>query len=151
MPPTSDGRPGPPARTPLGLLLDRVARQISRDFDEALVQAGGSRPMWLVLLALTLNEQANQRQLADFVGLRGATLTHHLNAMEASGLVVRTRDPQNRRSHCVRRTPAGDALFLRLREAATAFDERLRHGLSEDDVETLTALLSRLSENAQRR
>ena len=150
MPRTVSGQPGPPARFPIGLLLDRVARQVSREFDEALVKAGGSRPVWLVLLALTINKAANQRQLADFVGIRGATLTHHLNAMESAGLVVRSRDPENRRSHVVRRTPEGDEMFLRLRDAATAFDTRLRRGLSAEDVDTLRTLLERLSGNSSR-
>ena len=151
MPRSASGRPGTPARPPIGLLLDRVARQLARDFDQALAQAGGSRPMWLVLLALTIDEEANQRRLAEFVGIRGATLTHHLNAMESAGLVVRSRDPANRRSHVVRRTPAGDQMFLRLREAATAFDKRLRRGLSAKDIDTLTNLLERLGENARGR
>jgi MarR family transcriptional regulator for hemolysin len=151
MPRTTSGRPGPPARPPIGLVLDRVARQLSRDFDQALAEAGGSRPTWLVLLALTIDEQANQRRLAEFVGIRGATLTHHLNAMESAGLVVRSRDPSNRRSHVVRRTTAGDEMFVRLREAATAFDEQLRHGLSARDIDALTDLLQRLGENARSR
>src|SRR5690242_6246437 len=131
MPPhRAAGRPGPPEQPPIGLLLNRVARQVSREFDEALAAAGGSRSVWLVLLALTINAEANQSELADFVGIRGATLTHHLNAMEGAGLVVRTPDPQNRRSQLIRRTPAGDALFLRLREAAAGFDNRLRSGFS---------------------
>lgn len=147
---TPSGQPGPPVRPPIGLLLDRVARQVSREFDEALVEAGGSRPIWLVLLALTINTEANQRQLADFVGIRGATLTHHLNAMESAGLVVRSRDPGNRRSHVVRRTPTGDQMFLQLRDAATAFDTRLRRGLSAKDVDSLQTLLNRLSNNSSR-
>jgi len=142
------GKPGAPARPPIGLVLDRVARQVSREFDDELATAGGSRPIWLVLLALTINTEANQRQLAEFVGIRGATLTHHLNAMESSGLVVRSRDSENRRSHVVRRTPAGDEMFLRLREAATAFDTRLRRGLSAKDVDNLRTLLERLSSNS---
>jgi MarR family transcriptional regulator, transcriptional regulator for hemolysin len=150
MPRTATGKPGPPARPPIGLLLDRVARQVSREFDEALVEVGGSRPIWLVLLALTINEEANQRQLAEFVGIRGATLTHHLNAMESAGLVVRSRDPENRRSHVVRRTSAGDQLFLRLRDAATTFDTRLRRGMSAKDVDSLRTLLDRLSSNSSR-
>ncbi len=147
---TASGQPGPPARPPIGLVLDRVARKVSRDFDEALVEAGGSRPIWLVLLALTINTEANQRQLAEFVGIRGATLTHHLNAMESAGLVVRSRDPENRRSHVVRRTPAGDELFLRLRDAASAFDTTLRRGLSVKEVDSLRTLLDRLSTNSSR-
>jgi MarR family transcriptional regulator, transcriptional regulator for hemolysin len=150
MPRTASGQPGPPARPPIGLLLDRVARQVSREFDDALVEAGGSRPIWLVLLALTINEEANQRQLAEFVGIRGATLTHHLNAMESAGLVVRSRDPGNRRSHVVRRTPAGDEMFLQLRDAATTFDTRLRRGLAAEDVDTLRTLLNQLSSNSSR-
>src|SRR3954471_1426756 len=150
MPRTASERHGPPVRPPIGLLLDRVARQISRDFDEALAEVGGSRPMWLALLALTIDEQANQRRLAAFVGIRGATLTHHLNAMEAAGLVVRSRDPANRRSHVVRRTAAGEEMFLRLREAAAALDTRLRRGLSAKDIDTLRTLLERLSSNSSR-
>jgi MarR family transcriptional regulator for hemolysin len=133
------------------MLLNRAARQVSREFDDALAAAGGSRSIWLVLLALTINAEANQRELAEFVGIRGATLTHHLNTMEEAGLVVRARDPGNRRSHVIRRTPAGDDLFLRLREAATGFDNRLRAGLSTTDVQTLTELLGKLSDNAARR
>ena len=125
-----------------------MASTVSRQFDEALAAAGGSRSTWLVLLALTIDSKANQRQLAEFVGIRGATLTHHLNAMESAGLVVRERDPSNRRSHVVRRTPAGDEMFLRLREAATVFDKRLRTGLSAAEVEMLRSLLDRLGRNS---
>ena len=138
--------PGPP-RPPVGLLLSRVARDASRAFDAALVAAGGSQPIWLVLVSLKSRQLANQRELADAVGIQEATLTHHLNAMEASGLVTRRRDPANRRVHLVELTPAGDALFFRLREAATAFDEQLRSGLSEADIEALRALLDRLHDN----
>ena len=132
------------------MTLDRVAKNVGRAFDDALTAAGGSRPVWLALLALTINAEANQQQLADFVGIRGATLTHHLNAMEAAGLVVRARDPRNRRSHVVSRTPAGEELFLRLREAATAFDKKLRRGLSAPEVDTLADLLGRVAANAAR-
>lgn len=131
------------------MTLDRVAKEASRAFDDALVAAGGSRPIWLVLLALTIDAEANQRQLADFVGIRGATLTHHLNAMEAAGLVTRVRGETNRRSHVVTRTPAGEELFLRLRAAATAFDERLRTGFSDEEVDALSGLLDRLAVNVR--
>jgi MarR family transcriptional regulator for hemolysin len=87
-------------------------------------------------------------ELAEAVGIQGATLTHHLNTMESAGLVTRRRDPANRRLHLVELTPAGDALFLRLRDAATAFDRRLRAGLSDSELVQLGALLTRLRDNA---
>ena len=140
-----------PAHLPLGLHLTRVARTVSRAFDETLTEAGGSLPVWLVLISLKSRTLASQRELAEAVGIQGATLSHHLDAMESAGLVTRRRDPANRRLHLVQLTPAGDALFLRLRDAATAFDERLRAGLSEGDVGQLEALLTRLHDNVSGR
>jgi MarR family transcriptional regulator for hemolysin len=67
--------------------------------------------------------------------------------MESAGLVTRRRDPTNRRLHLVELTPAGDALFLRLRDAATAFDRRLRAGLTEAEVSQFETLLTRLRDN----
>ena len=136
-----------PAREPLGLRLTRVSRSVSRAFDDALAQVGGSLPVWLVLISLKSGQLASQRELADAVGIQGATLSHHLDAMEAAGLVTRRRDPRNRRLHLVELTPKGDALFSRLREVAYAFDQRLRAGLAENDVAQLEALLDRLHEN----
>ena len=136
-----------PARTPIGLELARAARTVSRAFDDALAQAGGSLPVWLVLLNLKTRQVSSQRELAEAVGVREATLTHHLNAMDAQGLVTRTRDPANRRIHVVALTPDGEAAFLRLAEAATAFDRRLRDGLTDTDLDDLAALLTRLAAN----
>jgi MarR family transcriptional regulator, transcriptional regulator for hemolysin len=137
-----------PAVTPIGLRLTHVARAVSRAFDEALADAGGSLPVWLVVLNLKTRTLANQRELAEAMGIREATLTHHLNAMEASGLVTRHRDPANRRVHVVALTAAGEEAFVRLRAAAMAFDRRLRRGISDEEAATLSDLLGRLAANA---
>ena len=136
-----------PSRPPLGLELARTAKVVSRAFDDALTRAGGSQPMWLVLISLKSRQLANQRELAEAVGIQGATLTHHLNAMESAGLVTRRRDPDNRRVHLVELTAAGDALFLRLRDAALAFDKSLRRGLSDTDVARFHELLGHAQDN----
>ena len=136
-----------PARPPIGLHLARTARSVSRAFDDALAQAGGSVPVWLVLISLKSQQVRNQRELAEAVGIREATLTHHLNSMDEQGLITRRRDPANRRVHLVELTEAGEAAFQRLRGAATAFDQRLRVGLSADEVSQLEALLGRLAAN----
>src|SRR6201985_1568467 len=136
-----------PAHPPLGLHLNRVARTVSRAFDETLAEAGGSLPGLVGLISLKSRPVASQRELAEAVGIQGATLTHHLDTMESAGLVTRRRDPANRRLHLVELTPAGEALFLRLRDAATAFDRRLRAGLSPAQVSQLEALLTRLRDN----
>ena len=136
-----------PARTPIGLHLAQTARLVSRAFDEALAAAGGSLPVWLVLLNIKTRQLANQRELAEAVGIREATLTHHLNAMAAEGLLTRERHPTNRRIHVVQLTEAGEAAFARLLNTALTFDQRLRHGFAEAELAGLGDLLDRLSAN----
>jgi MarR family transcriptional regulator for hemolysin len=132
---------------PIGLRLNQAARAVERAFDKALAEAGGTLPVWLILLNLTIHKPANQQELAKAVGVREATLTHHLNAMDARGLITRTRDAANRRFQVVTLTEAGEAAFLRLRSAAMAFNDKLRAGLTDVDLATLAALLSQLAAN----
>ena len=136
-----------PTQTPIGMELAGVARDVGRAFDAALARAGGSRPMWLVLLSLKSRPTANQRELAAAVGIQDATLTHHLNGMETAGLVTRRRDPDNRRVHLVELTDDGEKLFHRLAEAAIAHDQRMRKGLTEAEIAQLADLLHRLAAN----
>jgi MarR family transcriptional regulator, transcriptional regulator for hemolysin len=136
-----------PGGTPIGVLLTSVSRDINRAFDAALEAVGGSRSSWLVLMALKRGPLRNQRELAAMVGVEGATLSHHLNGMEAAGLVTRRRDPANRRMHLVELTPAGEDAFLRMFGTVVAFDRSLRSGIDTADLVVVEQVLDRLLAN----
>lgn len=138
----------PTSGPPLGVRLADTAKAVSQAFDDALAVAGGSRSSWLVLMSLKARPVANQRELAAAVGIRGATLTQHLNIMENGGLLTRRRDPHNRRVHLVELTEEGETAFHRMRKVAIAFDRQLRTGLGHDDIARLEHLLDRLYVNA---
>jgi MarR family transcriptional regulator for hemolysin len=101
-----------------------------------------------VLLSLKTEGHRTQGELAAAVGVRQPTLSHHLDGLERDGLVRRERTADNRRVQRVTVTEAGEALFLRLRRAAGAFDGRLRAGLDDAEVTELRRLLAHLTENA---
>lgn len=136
-----------PPRPPVGLHLNQAARSVSRAFDVTLADAGGSLPVWLVLLNLKANPQGSQREIADAMGISEATLTHHLAAMETDGLISRRRDPANRRVHQLALTDSGDAAFMRLRAAAVEFDRRLRRGTTDKEIQRFQDVLDRLAAN----
>jgi MarR family transcriptional regulator, transcriptional regulator for hemolysin len=136
-----------PRAEPIGRQLARTAKLLTRAFERELALAGGSLPTWLILLSLKSRSWRTQRELAEALGIEGATLTHHLAGLERAGLVTRTRDPDNRRVQRVDLTEAGDAAFHRLRRAASSFDQRLRSGLDDSDIQQLRELLAQLLSN----
>ena len=138
---------GRPTTEPIGLQLARTAKATSRAFDAALGDAGGSVPVWLILVSLKTGGHAMQRELAEAVGIEGPTLTHHLDAMDKAGLIGRARDPDDRRIVRVELTEAGEKLFLQLAKAAMEFDQRLRDGVSDRELDGVRRVLDRLREN----
>jgi MarR family transcriptional regulator, transcriptional regulator for hemolysin len=135
---------GPPAQPPIGLQLSRTARVVTNAFERAMAQAGGSASAWQVLVLVRAGQWGTQSEMAEAMGITGATLTHHLNALEDQGLVRRWREASNRRVQQVALTEAGEELFDRLREVAVRHDEHLRSTLSEKEVEQLGRLLEKV-------
>jgi MarR family transcriptional regulator for hemolysin len=137
-----------PPQEPIGLFVTRSSKAVSRAFDSALADRGGSLATWLVLASLAGGLHGSQRSIADAVGVEGPTLTHHLNRMEAAGLVTRERDPHNRRVHQVELTREGREEFRALLGGVQAFDRRLRKNFTDAELATLRSLLQRLADNA---
>ena len=136
-----------PRQEPIGRVLASTQKLVTRAFEQELAAAGGSQPAWLILLALKQQQWRTQQEIAATVGIEGATLTHHLDKLEKTGLIERKRDPANRRAVLVELTPAGEEMFLKLAQAAMSFDKRLRKGLSEDEADAFRDTLARLRAN----
>ena len=137
----------PPSAEPIGRAIASSAKVLSRAFERELAEAGGSQPVWLILLALKQQDWRTQQDLAAAVGIEGPTLTHHLDGLDKAGLIERARDPNDRRAVRVELTDAGDKLFKRLAKAAIGFDQRLRAGLSDEELDEFRRVLARLRDN----
>jgi MarR family transcriptional regulator for hemolysin len=135
--------------TPIGLRLALTSKAVSRAFNDALAEAGGSLPMWLVLTSLRDGDPRTQLDLARAVGVEGPTLTRHLDTFEQAGLVGRHRDTGDRRAVRVELTEAGVRQHGELLKAAIAFNERLTAGLGEAELKQLADGLARLEQNVR--
>ena len=135
---------------PIGRELGQTGRTVSRAFATALAEAGGTLPTWLILLELKRQRRRTQQELAQAVGIEGATLTRHLDGLEDAGLVERAPHPDDRRATQVELTADGEEMFQRLRRAAAEFDRRLRAGFTDDELAQLRESLERLRANATR-
>ena len=138
-----------PKGVPIGLQLARTSKIVGRAFNDALAEAGGSLPVWLILSSLHGGPPASQHQLARLVGIEGPTLTRHLDQLEAAGLVRRTPHPDDRRAVQVEPTPAGLALHGKLLDVVIGFNRRLTAGLTQTDLNAVRSGLAALEANVR--
>ena len=116
-------------------------------FNASLAEAGGSLPAWLVLVAIKYRGAQTQSELARMIGIKGATLTHHLDRLEHEGLVARTRSITDRRAVGVRLTTTGEKRFEALHTVALDYERRLLAGNTEEDLAVFGTVLRRLAAN----
>jgi MarR family transcriptional regulator for hemolysin len=124
-----------------------TGKAIREYFEEQLMEAGASLVTWVVLNEIHRGTWDSQRSLAKQIRIEGATLTRHLDRMEREGLIVRTRDDDDRRQIRVGMTPQGRVLHRRLRTTAQAVGARAAAGITERDEATLRRVLVKLRDN----
>jgi len=105
---------------------------IQRAYKPLLDGLGVTYPQYLVMNVLWNQEGRTVGQIADELALEPSTMTPLLKRLEASGLVSRTRNPDNERQVVIALTPAGRALEAR---AGCLAEALLKHsGASPADL-----------------
>jgi DNA-binding MarR family transcriptional regulator len=100
-----------------------------------------------VLSLVSAGAPETQGEIADALGYDRGQLVGLLDDLEAEGLVERRRDPEDRRRHIVRATPAGTKALRKLQALAATLDGEFLEPLDEEERSTLHDLLLRLAEH----
>ena len=138
------------ASEPLGRSLVFTGKAVREGFEEVLASTGGSLGTWVVLSALSDIGFVSQAALASHVHLEGATITHHIDRLEAAGLVRRVLDPEDRRVRRLELTERGAELHDRLLAAVVGFEEQALAGLSAEERGVLARTLRTIQANLAR-
>ena len=125
--------------------LYAATRAVTRRYAEVLADVGLTYPQYLVMLALWTDGPQSVGDLGRRLRLDSGTLTPLLKRLEASGRVVRHRDPHDERRVVVSPTPA--AARLRKDVAGVPREVARSIGLEADEFGQLQRLLGGLIEN----
>jgi MarR family transcriptional regulator, lower aerobic nicotinate degradation pathway regulator len=124
-------------------LVNHLAR-VSRRGSEAALAPLGLRPLHLVALTLLRDHgTTTQQSLAEGLRMDPSNLVGLLNDLEREGLLVRQRDPGDRRRHIVELSPAGSAALERAELALAAVQDEALAALDDEERATLHDLLLR--------
>lgn len=128
--------------TSAGYLTNWAARLFARALERRLV-GGNSGPM-PVFFALQDGRAMTQKALAQLAAVEQPTMANTLNRMERDGLIVRTPDPNDRRSALVSLTPLGRERTVGAFEAAVEVNGIATDALKPEERELFYDMMRRI-------
>ena len=139
--------PGPPKELLSSdvFLLKRLGFAAKDRSHTAFDGSGLSAFHYAVLALLEEDPRETQAQIADALGYDRSLIVRLLDELEERELVVRKRDPEDRRRHVVKLTPAGRSMLVDLRAIVQRLEDEYLAPLSAEERETLHVLLAKVA------
>jgi DNA-binding MarR family transcriptional regulator len=130
-----------------GMLLVKLGRALQHRFNDAL-KPSELVPRHLQVLDELREGPMSQQALAERVDVDPTKLVGLLNDLEGRHLVLRRRDPVDRRRHIVENSQEGDARVDAALAAAAAVEDELLAALDDEQRAQLRELLELAAESS---
>ena len=131
----------------LGFRLRRLQNRLSRDFAEATRQFNLRSGLMSSLEIIRANPGISQQDLSDEVGLDKSVTVLIIDLLEERGLAERRKSGGDRRRYSLFATKAGEAHLEQLFEIMSKTEDRVLHGVDDDELRWLMSILDRLYGN----
>lgn len=128
----------------LGTMINRAAYCISQDLSQRMRQHGLDMTVWPILRYLWQQDGLPQARISELIGRPEYATSRAIDRLEASGLVARRHDPDNRRVRLIFLTDAGRSSQAELAPLAANTNERVLGQLSQDEQNQLMGLLRKI-------
>lgn len=130
----------------LNVLASLVSNALAQIYAERF---GLSIPAWRVVAALGQYGVRTARDIAIHGVMHKSTVSRAVASLEQRGLIARRPNQDDRREELLSLTPEGRGIYDALVPQALAFEERVLSVLDPHELETLSALMDKLSRHAR--
>ena len=124
--------------------ITKIAREAEKLVLCSLREEGVGTAEIDLIHALRHNPGCTQAKLSELLHADKAAVARRTKNLEAKGFLVRSADPDDRRSQLLYPTEKADAMKSSKAEIEASFYEYLLSALTEEEAETFAALLNRL-------
>ncbi|HWK34879.1 MarR family transcriptional regulator [Sphingomonas sp.] len=101
-------------------------------------------PEWRLVAVIAESEGLTQQALGQATRMDKVTVSRATAALAERGLVTRTPNPGDQRSHLLALTPAGHALYAEVAPKALEMEARIFGDFSAAELASMNAMLERL-------
>jgi MarR family transcriptional regulator for hemolysin len=125
--------------------LHNASRAWRQALDRRLKYLGVSQASWMTIaVAAKAREPLSQSELADRLGVEGATMVAMVDRLVKAGFVIREPSTTDRRVKRVVLTPAGNLLYDKVLAEAAGFRKELLANMDPKKLLVATELLESL-------
>ena len=125
--------------------LHSTSRAWRQALDRRLKYLGVSQASWMTIaVAAKARQTLSQSELAESLGVEGATMVAMVDRLVKAGFVVREPSTTDRRVKRILLTQAGNLLYDKVRAQAASFRQELLAGVDPKELLAATELLERL-------
>jgi DNA-binding MarR family transcriptional regulator len=103
-----------------------------------------------LLMRIAHNPNASQNDIAKSMDVSAATVAVSLKKLEKGGYIRREMDEEDNRLNKITITGKGNRVVEQSRQIFESADKRVFEGLTQDEKNTLSALLTKLDANLSR-
>lgn len=132
----------------VGFLVNSTAKAFQKTLDlELRKKAGVTISQFRVVVTLIQYPGSTQKEIADKVGVEGATLVPAIDKMEGEGLLKRKPDSKDRRVNRIYLTPKADSLWNSMMECVLHIRKVSTKDVSDAELQTTLNTLKKISKN----
>jgi DNA-binding MarR family transcriptional regulator len=140
-------------RKSVGYLVNRVRSEVLSALDHEFATDTEIAPLevtaaqYIILSGLLQRDTDSTSRLCKEMSYDPGAMTRMVDRLEAKGLVVRKRCPDDRRLVNIELTEAGRAAVPKMRACSVAVLNRLLRGFSPEEVQQFEGFLNRMVSN----
>jgi MarR family transcriptional regulator for hemolysin len=132
----------------VGFVVNNTAKSFQRSLDiELRRNVGVTLNQWRVVGSLVFKPGLTQKEIADKMGIEGATLVPVIDKMEKDGLLKRKTDLTDRRANRIYLTPKADSLWQSMTECALKIRKSSTKNISDADIQITLDTLRKIYDN----
>ena len=133
----------------LGMLIGQVHRLSTKKFVQNSHNSGLdiSMDQWIVLGPIWDNDGVSHKEISEYCLKDKTSVTKIIDTLEKKNLVVRVSDQLDHRVKRVVLSNKGKELFLQAIPIMELTRDQLREGITEQDIESLRSVLTKIYNN----
>jgi DNA-binding MarR family transcriptional regulator len=128
----------------IGFLLNRTSRLLRDDMGVALQPLMLSVHEYAIMRIVETHQAETQQGVAERYGVDSSTMVEIVDRLEARDILVREKNPLDRRSHRLVLTPKGRKTLTRAKRIGDSVHKKFLSPLEENERELLYSSLAKL-------